>query len=111
MHGSHGGHGKHDDNQNQNNEKEDQIKHVSVKRGNTKMFMFQHLFQKLHHTQPLKKEKTMTHDDKQGGCCGGDKNHEHNKPKKEKDSCCDGDKKKSEADKADKQEGCCGGKK
>jgi hypothetical protein len=52
-----------------------------------------------------------TKNNEQGGCCGGDINHEHNKPKKGKDSCCDGDKKKSEADKADKQEGCCGGKK
>lgn len=46
-----------------------------------------------------------------GGCCGGDKPHDHDKPEKEKDGCCDNDEaKKPDADKTEKQGGCCGSK-
>ena len=58
----------------------------------------------------------MTHDHKQDSCCGGDKHHEHekSKPEKEKDGCCGGKKdKKPETDTAEKSKtqdgGCCGG--
>jgi hypothetical protein len=36
---------------------------------------------------PTKRRKTMnqTKNNEQGGCCGGDTNHEHNKLKKEKE--------------------------
>lgn len=49
------------------------------------------------------------HDHKDGGCCSGDKSHDHGKPEKEK--CCESKTKVSEAEKTEKQGGCCGGKK
>ncbi|PJB72790.1 MAG: hypothetical protein CO093_02095 [Alphaproteobacteria bacterium CG_4_9_14_3_um_filter_47_13] len=56
-----------------------------------------------------------TKDHKGGGCCGGDKHHDHSPAKKEvekeKDGCCDTKDKKPETDKSEKQGGCCGGKK
>lgn len=52
------------------------------------------------------------HDNKSGGCCGGDKHHSHAKP--EKDGCCDGEKdKKPDTDQSENPQnqggGCCGG--
>ena len=54
------------------------------------------------------------HDNKSGGCCGGDKHHSHAKLEKEKDGCCDGDKdKKPDTDQSENPQtqggGCCGG--
>lgn len=58
------------------------------------------------------------HDHKQGGCCGGDKHHEHNpikkEPEKEKNGCCGGEKdnkSKPDQEKTVTQGGCCGGSK
>ena len=55
----------------------------------------------------------MTHDNKDGGCCGSHDKHSHQeKPEKEKGACCDDKEKgaeKPEQDKSDNSGGCCGG--
>ena len=50
------------------------------------------------------------HDEKTGGCCGGDKNPEQEQPKKES-GCCGGDKKDEKKPDVEKTQngGCCGG--